>query len=143
MKKLALVVLIISFIPLFVFGQNYGNEPYLPVTNWKIVNHEKSKEVNFLNLLNDYKLVIISKNTNIKELENTGLNGAALGYLLEHQNLIPTEWRNKIIVFTGTLYEESGKDLLYLNLYYFDNEWTWSKTYASDMLGDSFQIVKK
>lgn len=144
MKKLALFLCIVGIImPMVCLAQNYGNEPYKPADMWSVVSTEKSREVNFSRLLSEYKLIELNKNTPQKDLTETGLNGAALGYLLKNQELIPVEWRNKVIVFTGTKYNDGDGNILYLNLYYFENEWVWGRTYINEILEKNYAIVKK
>lgn len=119
---------------------NCDVDPYLPDPSWKVLSHEKCGTINFSTL--NLKLVKLDKITNKEEFSKVGLNACVLDYLLEHQELIPVDWRNKEIVFTGTVYLDPSGEKLYRNLSFWDGTWNWSRTYWSDILDGNYRIVK-
>mgnify|MGYP001620111609 CR=1 FL=1 len=74
-----------------------------------------------------------------KEL-NAHLGQGHAEYLLEHQELIPKEWRDKFLVFPGTVWRDSVGDryVPYLYCYgdrwYLSFGWLWYDWYSDDRL---------
>ena len=61
-----------------------------------------------------------------KELEGKSVfNANILDYLLAHTELIPEEWKGKVVFFWGTIYRHSGGDLYVRYLYWVGSRWHW------------------
>ena len=54
------------------------------------------------------------------------LNVVVLDYLLAHPELIPDEWKSKLVFFFGTIYRFSAGILYVRYLYWRDGQWSWS-----------------
>ena len=137
MKKLLfLLVLIIGFLTPDLKAQKIdcSSTPSLPDNLWKIsLNPPKEDIADFSKL--KFKLIKLeegSKITNFEQRAKVGLNACVLDYLLKNPEVIPQDFKNKNIVFTGTMFKDGGGNELYKNLT--DQEdpsgkWTWGKTY--------------
>jgi hypothetical protein len=53
------------------------------------------------------------------------MNANVLDYLLAHPEIIPEEWKEKYILFWGTIYRDSDGDLFVRYLYGGDFRWAW------------------
>jgi len=53
------------------------------------------------------------------------LSANVLDYLLAHQEIIPEEWRSKIILFMGTTYFDFDGNPCVRCLFYSDSKWSW------------------
>jgi len=74
------------------------------------------------------------KKTELKKLlaGKKALNANVLDYLLEHQELIPQEWRGKWVLFWGTIYRNSDGDLFVRYLHWNGAEWDWNYHWLDD-----------
>ncbi len=63
----------------------------------------------------------------LKELTDKPLlNANVLDYLLKNPHLIPKEWESKYVFFRGTIYRDSGDDLVVRCLHWHGDEWGWN-----------------
>lgn len=62
----------------------------------------------------------------IKE-SGEGLNANAAEYLLEHQDLIPKEWQEYYLLFTGTILRSPNGDRYVEYLYFSTDSWRWGR----------------
>ena len=60
-----------------------------------------------------------------ERLKETAYNAQVLDYLLEHQEEIPTFWKDKYICFWGTIYRYSGGFLYVRYLIWDGGRWDW------------------
>jgi hypothetical protein len=107
-------------------------DPLIP-NGWKIEEHQKGGvwqwDVNKLSLY----LSKLQKNGNTingndlrKELKNKSvLNANVLDYLLKHPELIPEEWKDKVVFFWGTIYRGSDGRLCVRDLRWRGGCWRW------------------
>jgi len=100
------------------------------IDGWKIKEHKSLGKVD----LSKIKLFISKKQGNKyiigtelkKFLDNKKvLNANILDYLLEHQELIPQEWKDGLVFFWGTIYRDSGGNLYVRCLYWNGAKWHW------------------
>ncbi|MDD3301285.1 MAG: hypothetical protein PHR57_00680 [Patescibacteria group bacterium] len=96
----------------------------IPV-RWKVVEHQKNgvfqwdpKKISLFvpeeqesDSVSSKKLKEIFKEKNVNVL-----NSNLLFFLEKHQELIPEDWRNKAIIFWGTIYEAKGNRFYVLSL---------------------------
>jgi len=52
------------------------------------------------------------------------LNACVLDYLLDHQNLIPEEWKGEVVYFWGTIYRVLDNSLVVFGMYWNGSMWT-------------------
>src|SRR5574344_2591556 len=108
-------------------------EPKIPFSEWKILepNLESNLKSNlesrvYNNLKINLKKIILFQPTeagdhiNLQNLEKKleersylTLSANVLDYLLEHKELIPKEWKEKRIVFLGTIYSGPNNQKIY------------------------------
>lgn len=124
--------------------------PYVP-DGWKVESHKKGGQLEWdqdkiqLYLsegqklgkyVNGNQLRYVNGNQLRKELENQPvLNANVLDWLLEHQELIPEEWKGKYIFFWGTIYRDSDGGLCVRCLCFGGGSWGW----ACGWLGAGFR----
>ncbi len=117
--------------------------PQLPDKNWSVVLDSPLNGVDLSKAV--FKITPIQEGTNLtvsseKEVK-TGLSACVLDYLLENQELIPSEWKGKSIIFTGTIFKDGGGNALYKTLIYQDGKWTWGKNYLEYILEKSYRVT--
>ena len=113
-------------------------EPFCP-KGWKVEEHRKGGQLEWdhskamLHLSpNQMDGKYIEGNKLRKELANMPvMNANVLDWYLAHPELIPDEWKGKVIFFWGTIYRLSDGLLYVRYLFWGDGEWFWS----SDWLG--------
>lgn len=66
---------------------------------------------------------------NIKGWGTKGLNARVLDVLLENPDLIPESWKDKKVVFTGSLFKDGGGNPCLRHLYWWDEKWQTGATY--------------
>lgn len=71
------------------------------------------------------------------------LNSCVLDYLLANPQLIPDEWKSKLVFFWGTIYRSSGGRLYVRCLYWGGGRWYWSYRWlGNDWRGRSPAAVR-
>ncbi len=65
------------------------------------------------------------------------LNACVLDYLLAHQELIPDEWKGKLVFFWGTIYRSSDGYLNVRCLNWDGSQWYWDFSWLDDDFGGS------
>ncbi|HNZ86642.1 MAG TPA: hypothetical protein PLD95_03430 [bacterium] len=107
--------------------------PFAPNVNWLVESHQKGGQFQFdlskieLYLSKKQKEGLIIGNDLRKELKNKPvLNACVLKYLLDHQELIPDDWKDKYVCFWGTIYKYFNNMLIVPHLYWNEYEWVWS-----------------
>jgi len=87
-----------------------------------------------------------------KRLKEKSLNGACLDYLLEHQDLIPDDWKIKWVFFWGTIYRDADGRLCVRFLYWNGGQWgggydwlggDWLDRSPAAVSGKSFNLEPK
>jgi hypothetical protein len=74
-----------------------------------------------------------------KELKDKPvLNANVLDYLLANPQLIPEEWKGKVVFFWGTIYRDSDGDLYVRYLIWGGDGWRW----LSRWLGDYWRDIR-
>lgn len=160
MKKIFLLFVLIGLIlslPIVTLAQKEqvvridcsGLAPMLD-SGWKLAEPSQKNETFEFSLVN-VKLVPCGSRENkvsgeilLKELNEKALSSYVLSYLLKNQNLIPTEWQGKTIIFFGTTYWDlsSPPILAVLNMKFFDGAWDSGVSYVGDKFDGGFAIVK-
>lgn len=106
------------------------NDPYLPGPTWKIEKTNPSTEI----VIQSLKLVKIDGKEKISDtVQKIGVSACVLDYLIKHQELIPVDWKDKVIVFSGTLYKDSGGTITYRHLVFFNGSYDWGSSYVGDI----------
>ena len=90
-------------------------------------------------LVSNFKCPTCNSSVTEKEAK-TGLSACVLDYLLDNQELIPSEWKGKSILFTATIFKDSSGSPLYKTLIYQDNKWTWGKNYPEYILEKTYKV---
>lgn len=100
--------------------------PKIPYARWTVESHKGMGKIEWDS--NKFKLYLSDKQKNggyikgmdlQKELEVlTPMNANVLDFLLEHQDLIPEEWKRQYVYFHGTIFRGSGGRL-------FVRDWCW------------------
>ena len=105
--------------------------PFVP-ENWSVEQHIKGGLITFdstkitLWLSDQQKHGSIIGHDLRKELANKPvLNANVLDHLLQHQELIPEEWKKYNIPFWGTIYRYSSGSLVVRCLYWYGSRWHW------------------
>jgi len=79
-----------------------------------------------------------------EELKNKSvLNANVLDYLVGHPELIPEEWKKKLIFFWGTIYRDLDSSLYVRYLYWYraGRKWSWDFHWLGHVLDDSCPAV--
>lgn len=104
--------------------------PYVP-DSWTVEEHKKGGLWKWNPKISFY-LSERQKNGSLigtdlrKELVNRPvLNANVLDWLLGHSELIPEEWKDKVIFFWGTIYRVRGGNLCVRYLYWRGSCWRW------------------
>jgi len=106
-------------------------DPYLPEGLEEVVSHKKGGVLEW-NPVKAYLLLSPNQQNDFtirgynlrKELENEPvLNANVLDYLLAHPELIPEEWKGKIVFFWGTIYRDLDDNLYVRYLYWGGDCW--------------------
>jgi hypothetical protein len=136
------------------FSINTSAKPYIP-NGSTLVEHRKSgfwefaaNKIELFNptVLSDDFLFKIRPELSFNNVDNKiVLNANVLDYLMEHQELIPKEWKHYgEINFLGTVYEREGCFFV-RNLYFFDGpgiKYGWGSNFAfSDDQADQWVAV--
>ncbi|NUM25051.1 MAG: hypothetical protein HUU49_00330 [Candidatus Buchananbacteria bacterium] len=101
--------------------------------DWKVEEHIKGGQFEFdqvkvgLHLDEEQKEggVIIANKLREKLKGQPVYNANLLDFYLAHPNLIPDEWKGKVIVFWGTIYRNSRDRLLVRCLFCLNDKWSW------------------
>lgn len=107
-------------------------DPFVP-DGWQVVEHQKQGEFEWdpaevsLYLSNEQQgNIYIEGNKLREELKNQKVfNTNLLDYLLSHRELIPEEWKDKYILFWGTIYRHPGGFLCVRYLRWGGGRWDW------------------
>lgn len=107
-------------------------DPFVP-EKWSFEYHKKDGQFEWdpakvkLHLSpNQQDGKVIAGNNLRKELKHEFvLNANLLDYLLANQNLIPQEWKGKVVFFWGTIYRDSDGNLYVRCLYWDGSQWSW------------------
>jgi len=108
-------------------------DPFVP-DGLEVVEHHKGGKFQFTPSVVSLYLSEQQKNSNYisgeklrEELKNkTVLNANVLDWLIAHPHYIPEEWKNKFILFWGTIYRDSYGDLYVRCLYWRGGRWHWN-----------------
>lgn len=142
MKKLFfLLILFLGFI-LNTSAQKVdsNSEPKVP-SNWTLISDSQvGKGVDLSKII--FKPKPFPEGTDLsttfKKESETGISACYLDFFLkkENQRLIPEDWKNIVVIFTGTPFQEGEKDIVYRTMYYDKNNATWmeGKNYANFIL---------
>lgn len=129
---------------------NTNAAPKFPYGDWKVKKHTKMGKLDWdkikveLYLSEKKKDGYIKGEDLLKELEGKNpLNANVLEYLLEHQELIPEEWKGRYIFFFGTVFQSLYGDRCILFLCFDGRGWrqngywlgnVWSRNCPSALL---------
>jgi hypothetical protein len=151
MKKL--LFLLILVISVFSFNtinaQKISNcTPKVPKNsnNWTVVkNSNVGDGIDFSKI--NVKLEPVKEGTNLsdnfeKEAQS-GFSTCYLEFFLENQQVIPDDWKKAVIVFTGTVFKEDGKYIVYRTIFFNKDEKQWvdGKNYADYILENTYKLV--
>lgn len=107
-------------------------DPFIP-EGFTLMEHKKSGLLKLdvlkisLYLSEKQKRGGIKANNLKKELSSKPvMNANVLDYLLEHQELIPEEWKSESIFFWGTIYCDLHNNPCVRYLYWLGSKWYWS-----------------
>ncbi len=108
-------------------------DPFVPDNSWHVEEHIKGGKFKF-----DPKKVVlclyeeqqnggvINGNKLRKKLKGKSVfNANLLDFLWAHPNLIPEEWKGKVVYFWGTIYRPSDDRLYVRGLIWYNDEWRW------------------
>ena len=70
-----------------------------------------------------------------ERLKGKAYNASVLDYLLEHPDLIPKNWKDKLVFFWGTIYRNAAGDLGVRYLHWHDSQWYWLYRYLGSAWG--------
>jgi len=154
MKRLWLLCLLIGLalsMPIIVSGQKIAkidcNSPaYLPDPSWKVL--DDSQAGTFIFNQATVRLITLTSPRSQEKGEIFGekmklspCHANVLDYLLAHQELIPESWRDKIIIFTGTVYGDPAGNRLFRTMIYWNGSWDWSRCYFEELYENCAAIV--
>ena len=116
--------------------------PHVP-DGWKVEEHIKGGELRWnpdeveLYLCDKQKDGIIEGNKLRKLLKGKPvLNACVLDYLLANHQLIPEEWKGKVVFFWGTIYRDSDGYLCVRYLCWRGGRWNWNFGWLVSGFGD-------
>ncbi len=121
---------------------NCGSTPSLPDKSWSIAMNPTVDDIVDFSKVN-YKLIKLPEGSKITDFEKNakmGLNASTLEFFLKNPQLIPEDWKGKIVIFTGTLFKDGGGSPLYKTLFYQDEKWQWGKAYPEYFLENTYQL---
>lgn len=114
-------------------------QPFIP-DGWKVEEHHQCGQWKFdlqkisLYLSKKQNKGAICGNDLRKELANKTVHNAnVLDYLLAYPNLIPEEWKGKIVFFWGTIYRSAGDGLCVRDLIWGGSQWDWGYFWLDDV----------
>lgn len=117
--------------------------PSLPDKSWSVVPTSSNTDAVDLSKTS-LKINLIQEGTNLSNSTDkeakTGLSACVLDYLLENPEFIPSEWKGKNIIFTGTLFKDGNGNMLYKTLVYDGEKWTWGKNYPEYILEKTYRV---
>lgn len=118
-----------------VFGQcliDLDADPFLP-EGWKVESHQKGGMLAWSP--RKVKLFFALQQKGDSHIEGSKLqeelarecvmNANLLDYLLANPELIPEEWRDKVVFFWGTIYRDSSNNLCVRDLCFCEGKWAW------------------
>lgn len=155
MKKLLLFCLLIGLalsMPIIVYGQKVikidcDSPAFVPDPSWK-VDESTQKAGTFIFNPATVKLVTLAgPRSEVKgqvfgeKMKLSPCSAHVLDYLLAHQELIPESWKDKTIVFTGTVYRDPSGNKLYRTMIYWDGLFSWSRCYFDEVYENCAAIV--
>lgn len=121
------------FYSLIISGHfiNCAVKPFIP-TLWAVLEHKKTGSSKW-----SPKIVLFASDKQAQSFHVgrslrsamanlPALNANVLDYLLDHPELIPSEWKGKKIIFWGTIYSSAGKDPSVRYLYWDGIKWNWA-----------------
>jgi hypothetical protein len=148
MKHLFFILALFGLFTLNVKAQKIDSNcaPKVP-NNWTVVlDSPLGKEVDLSKI--NFKPNPIKEGTDLsntfkKEAEN-GLSSCYLDFFLdkkENQKFIPEDWKNIVVIFTGTVFQE-GKDIVYKTMFYDKKDAIWieGRNYGNYILENSFSV---
>lgn len=143
MKKLIFILVLFFGLALNTEAQKIGcgGTPDLPDKSWSVAMNPQVGDIADFSKIN-YKLVKLPEGSKITDFEKNakiGLNSSVLDYLLKNPQVIPQDWKDKTVVFTGTLFKDGGGSPLYKTLFYQDGTWQWGKAYPEYFLDNTYQ----
>lgn len=116
--------------------------PYVP-DGWKVEEHIKGGKLRWnpdeveLYICDEQKGDHIQGKELLKLLRGKKvLNVCVLDYLLSNPELIPEEWKGKMVLFWGTIYRDSHGDLVVLALFWNGIRWTWTDFWLGNFVND-------
>jgi len=125
---------------------NCDADPYLPDGWKKVEEHIKGGQLRWNS--DEVSLYLSDKqkdgswivgNKLRKELKGKlVLNANVLDYLLANPQIIPEEWKDKVVFFWGTIYRSSDVNLYVRYLIWRDGMWNWSNLWLDDSWSGSY-----
>jgi hypothetical protein len=123
-------------------------DPFLP-EGWKVESHKKngklewdSEKIQLYLSAGQKDGKSIEGNELQKELASKPvLNANVLAYLLAHPELIPEEWKGRVIFFWGTIYRFSDGSMCVRCLCWSDGWWGWDGRWLGSDFYDSNPAV--
>ena len=108
-------------------------DPFVP-DGWKVVEHTKGGKFEFdprkIQLYLDEEQqdgrLIVGNKLREKLKGKAVFNANLLDFYLKNPQLIPEEWKGKVVFFWGTIYRGSDGYLYVRCLYWDDSSWGWS-----------------
>lgn len=123
-------------------------KPAVPATSWTIESNQQDGTYAFNPAEAGKKIVSFESKTTpikgediIKKLNGTGLNACVFDYLMDHKELIPKEWKNKYIVFPGTIFTDANGNRFARSIYW-DKGWEAGVTYLAELYDDRTAAIK-
>jgi len=124
------------------------SKPFIP-EGWLVEEHIDHGKIDIAKIKIDLHLEpeqqgnYLTGNTLRERLKDKPvLNACVLDYLLEHQELIPNEWKGRFVFFWGTTYRSSDGSLYVRYLYYWnDRRWGWNDYWLDNYFYDNGPAV--
>ncbi|HEY4499344.1 MAG TPA: hypothetical protein VJH94_04770 [Candidatus Paceibacterota bacterium] len=119
-------------------------DPFLP-QGWEVEEHRKGGQVEYdpskitLHLSKNQRDGKVMGGNELREELRTMpvMNANVLDWYLAHPELIPPDWKGKLVCFWGTIYRSSGGGGLYVFYLSWDGDrWRWSYIWLGHGFGD-------
>lgn len=88
------------------------------------------------------KTVSIKGQEIVNKLNGTGLNACVFDFLMLHQELIPESWKEKKVIFTGSIFKDGLGNECVRHLYWWDGKWNGGQTYLEESYDDLVAAIK-
>lgn len=145
---ISLLAVLVLCLPGLTYGQtkniDCSSRPSVPAL-WTLESSQQDGDYVF-NSVEAVKKIEPFKNIKgqdmVKKLGGKGLNARVLDVLLETKGLIPESWKDKKIVFTGSVFKDGGGNPCLKHLYWWDEKWQVGATYLDEIYDDRFAAVK-